>query len=369
MKKVVAVIGTRADGIKMCPVIAEILAREDIELKVCSTGQHGELLDEVLKSFGIEPHYDLGIMKKDQDLFDVTLSALSGMKQILSAEMPDCVLVHGDTTSSFCAALAAFYLHIPVYHVEAGLRTGDMTSPFPEEFNRRAIALMAEAHFAPTDRAMENLISENIPEENIFVTGNTVVDAMRTVRTDMPSRPLEYADNGWERVVLMTVHRRENCQGALEEIFSAVNQIVCEFPDVLFIYPVHPNPILRSEAERILGGCDRVVLCEPLGVVEFHDLIRRCYMVLTDSGGVQEEATAMGKPVLVARNTTERTEGIRSGNIRLVGVSRETVYRGVRELLVNPALHYAMSNGKNPYGDGKAAKRICNIVDKKLNIG
>ena len=363
VKNLIAVVGTRPDGIKMCPLIKELEGREGIKVTVCATGQHRDLLSDALDAFGIIPDYDLGIMREGQDLFDITSEVMLGMKEIFMSEKPDGVLVHGDTTSAFAAALAAFYLKIPVYHVEAGLRTYDMLSPYPEEFNRRAISLLAERHFAPTERSKANLISEGIDRNSISVTGNTVVDALRsTVGREYPKAETSPARG--ERVILLTSHRRENFGEAMRGIFSAVRRIAEERDNVKFIYPVHPNPAVREFAESMLGSCKGVCLRDPLGVGEFHKILASCYMVLTDSGGVQEEAAALGKPVLVLRNRTERAEGIESGGIRLAGTSEATVYRGVCRLLDDRALYYAMSVSKNPYGDGNASKRIADAVER-----
>ena len=360
-KKIIAVIGTRPDGIKMCPLIKEMRGRKDIEVTVCATGQHRDLLDDVLETFGIIPDYDLGIMREGQDLFDITTLVMGGMRDIFIAEKPDGVLVHGDTTSAFASALAAFYLKIPVFHVEAGLRTYDIYSPYPEEFNRRAIGAMAQKHFAPTERARDNLLSEGIDRRDVSVTGNTVIDALRTTVSGEYSRPCLRHARG-ERTILLTAHRRENCGDAMRGIFSAVRRVAKERADVKIIYPMHPNPAIRKVAEDMLGTCKNISLCEPLGVGDFHKILSNCYLVLTDSGGVQEEASALGKPVLVLRNTTERVEGIESGGIRLAGTSEMSVYRGITKLLDDGALYYAMSVAKNPYGDGNASKRIADIV-------
>ena len=363
VKNLIAVVGTRPDGIKMCPLIKELEGREGIKVTVCATGQHRDLLSDVLDTFGIVPDYDLGIMREGQDLFDITSEVMLGMKKIFTSDPPDGVLVHGDTTTAFASALAAFYLKIPVYHVEAGLRTYDMYSPYPEEFNRRAISLLADKHFAPTERAKGNLLSEGIDRGSVSVTGNTVVDALRsTVGTEYAKAEI-YPVRG-ERVILLTSHRRENFGEAMRGIFAAVRRIAEERGNVKIIYPVHPNPAVREFAESMLGDCRGVFLCAPLGVEEFHKILATCYLVLTDSGGVQEEAAALGKPVLVLRNTTERAEGVEAGGIRLVGTTETTVYRGVCRLLDDRALYYAMSVAKNPYGDGNASKRIADTVER-----
>ena len=362
-KKIMAVIGTRPDAIKMCPLIKELESREGYDIKVCATGQHRELLDDVLEYFSVKPHYDLDIMKKGQDLFGITSEVLLGMRAVLTEEHPHAILVHGDTTSAFAASLAAFYLRIPVYHVEAGLRTYDLGAPFPEEFNRRAIGMLAKHHFSPTDRSGENLIFEGVGEDRISITGNTVIDAMKkTVRSEYSHPLLSWVGDG--RLLLLTAHRRENHGSAMENIFSAVKRIAERFDDLKIIYPVHPNPAIGSIAEKIFNGCSKIRLCQPLSTIDFHNILARSYLVLTDSGGVQEEALALRKPVLVLRNTTERMEGIACGGSRLVGTKEETVYRSACDLLQNPALHYAMSVSNNPYGDGKASVRIADTVEK-----
>jgi len=362
-KKVMTIVGTRPDAIKMCPLINELKSRGDFEVVVCATGQHRELLTEALKVFSVDPDYDLKIMRNSQDLFDITQAVLSGMKDIMDREHPDVLLVHGDTTGAFAAALAAFYKKIPVCHVEAGLRTYDIDAPFPEEYNRRAIALVSSYHFAPTENARWNLISEGIDDYSVSVTGNTVIDALRNTVSDCYRHPeLEWARGS--RLILMTAHRRENQGRALENIFSAVRRIISEREDVKVIYPVHPNPLISELAADSLGACERIHLCPPLDAVAFHNILSACYFVLTDSGGIQEEAAALGKPVLVARNTTERQEGLLSGGMRLVGTSEGTVYRGLRELLDNRGLYYAMARAKNPYGDGNASRCISDIMRK-----
>lgn len=362
-KKIMAIVGTRPDAVKMCPLINELRKREELSVSVCSTGQHKELLASVLRIFDVTPDYDLDIMRDGQDLFDITLRVMEGLREIYERERPDTVLVHGDTTGSFAAALAAFYKKIPVCHVEAGLRTYDLTSPYPEEFNRRAISLMADYHFAPTDTAMENLLSEGVEDSKVSVTGNTVVDALSdTVRTDHYHPLLQWAEDS--RLILLTAHRRENLGEAMKNIFLAVRRVLDEYEDVKVVYPVHPNPAVRELAEKMLGGHERLRISEPLGVRDFHNLISASYLVLTDSGGVQEEAVSLGRPTLVIRNTTERQEGVLSGGIRLVGTGEETVYRGIRALLDSKALYYAMSRARSPFGKGDASCRIADIVEK-----
>ncbi|MBQ8849362.1 MAG: UDP-N-acetylglucosamine 2-epimerase (non-hydrolyzing) [Clostridia bacterium] len=362
-KKIMAVVGTRPDAVKMCPLINELRTREDISVSVCATGQHRELLSDVLDVFSVTPDYDLKIMRAGQDLFDITSGVMLGLRDIFARERPDAVLVHGDTTSAFAAALAAFYEKIPVCHVEAGLRTYDLTSPYPEEFNRRAIALMASHHFAPTETARQNLIFEGEADASVSVTGNTVVDALRdTVREEYEHPLLSWTKDS--RLILLTAHRRENQGEAMRNIFLAVRRILDEYADVKVIYPVHPSPAVTEAAKEVLGDHPRVRLSAPLGVGDFHNFLSRSYLVLTDSGGVQEEAASMGKPTLVIRNTTERQEGILSGGMRLIGTGEGSVYRGVRTLLDNRALYYAMSRAKSPFGDGGASERISDIMEK-----
>ena len=361
-KKIIAVVGTRPDAIKMCPLIAELREREGFEVRVCATGQHKELLSTALASFGVVPDYDMGIMSKGQGLFDITERVMTKMGELIERESPDYVMVHGDTASAFSAALAAFYKRVPVCHVEAGLRTYDLSSPFPEEFYRRAIALMASYHFAPTSVAGSNLLSEGIEEGRVFVTGNTVLDSLRFTEKENCSHPLiDFVQNS--RMILLTAHRRENQGEAMRSIFSAVLRILDEFPEVKVVYPVHPSPAVRAVAREMLGSHPRIALCEPLDVSLFHSLLSRCYIALTDSGGVQEEAVSLHKPVLVIRNTTERGEGVLSGGIRLIGTSEGSVYRGIRTLLESRSLYYAMTQTKNPFGDGRASQRIADHID------
>ena len=362
-KKIMAIVGTRPDAVKMCPLINELKKREDFSVVVCATGQHRELLSGVLDIFGVTPDYDLQIMQTEQDLFDITSRVMWGVKETLEAERPDAILVHGDTTSAFGAALAAFYKKIPICHVEAGLRTYDIKAPFPEEYNRRAIGLMAAYHFAPTESAEKNLISEGVDEFSVSVTGNTVIDALsKTVKTGYSHPDLEWAKGS--RLILLTVHRRESRGTAMRAIFSAVRKILEEYPDVKALYPIHPTPLISELAGEILGDCQRLRICKPLEVTDFHNFLSECYLALTDSGGIQEEAAALGKPALVVRNTTEREDGLMSGGIRLVGTTEGSVYRGIRELLENRALYYAMSHAKNPYGAGNASRNIADIMKR-----
>lgn len=358
-----AVVGTRPDAIKMCPLIKELKGREELSLCTVATGQHRELLSDALDDLGVTPNINLDIMTKGQDLFDITVNVLSRMRDLIERESPDVMLVHGDTTSSFASALSAFYKKIPVCHVEAGLRTYNMNAPYPEEYNRRAIALIATHHFAPTERAKQNLLCEGVDELSVSVTGNTVIDAVRETVTNGYKHPLlDWAEDS--KLILLTVHRRENQDGAIEEIFSAVSRILDEFTDVKVIYPVHPNPKIKEMAESFFKERERIKLCEPLRVSDFHNLLARSYLVLTDSGGIQEEAAALKKPLLVARNNTERREGIDAGCTRLVGTNRWSVYRGMRDLLENKAQYSAMSNAPNPYGDGNASKIIADIIEE-----
>lgn len=360
-KKVIAVVGTRPDAIKMCPLIIELRSREDIEVKVCATGQHRELLSSALDAFGVTPDVELRIMSEGQSLFDITDRLLLAFGELLDKESADYVMVHGDTASAFCAALAAFYKRVPICHIEAGLRTYDLSSPFPEEFYRRAIGLMATYHFAPTEAAGRNLICEGVDESRVFVTGNTVVDALG-ITSDTDGECSTYHVEGNGRLILLTAHRRENQGEAMRSIFSAVLRILDEFPDVRVVYPVHPSPAVRSIAREFFAQHPRVMLCEPLGVMDFHRLLSCCYLALTDSGGVQEEAASLRRPVLVIRNTTERQEGVASGGIRLVGTGEGSVYRGIRALLTDPSLYYAMTRAESPFGRSGASKRIADVV-------
>ena len=361
-KKILAVFGTRPEAIKMCPVIRELKKYEDLECRVCLTGQHRSMVRETLDLFGIIPDWDLAIMREGQDLFDVTRELLSGLRQVLDREHPALVLVHGDTTTAFASALAAFYLRIPVAHVEAGLRTYDLSAPFPEEWNRRAIGILAEHHFAPTERAGRNLIAEGIPRNRITVTGNTVIDALSwTVQSKYEHPDLEWG--GYGRLVLLTLHRRESLGAPMRTALRAIRRIAEEREDVRILCPMHPNPAVRAILREELAGCERVRLREPLDVVDFHNILSRCYLVLTDSGGIQEEAAALRKPLLVLRRTTERPEGLEAGCMRLIGTGEGSVFRGVEELLTNHALYSAMSHAPNPYGDGKASVRIAQRIE------
>ena len=363
MKKVMLVFGTRPEAIKMCPLVKELKGRQGIETLVCVTGQHRKMLDSVLEAFGVEPDYDLSIMKDRQTLFDVTINILDRIRQVLEKETPDLVLVHGDTSTTFVTALAAFYMQIPVGHVEAGLRTYNMYSPFPEEFNRQAVGIVAKYHFSPTELSRDNLLREGKDENTIFITGNTAIDALKTtVREDYTHPELEWAKGS--RLIMLTAHRRENLGEPMENMFRAIRRIIDEHPDTKAIYPIHMNPAVRETADKYLSGSDRIKIIEPLDVLDFHNFLSRCYMILTDSGGIQEEAPSLGKPVLVMRDTTERPEGIEAGTLRLVGTDEKTIYENFKELLENREAYDKMSKASNPYGDGYACKRIADIIEK-----
>jgi len=360
--RVMIVFGTRPEAIKMCPLVLELRRRPAFQVTVCVTGQHREMLAQVLDAFGVEPDINLGIMSAGQTLTDVTVRVLRRIAPVLENVGPDIVLVHGDTTTTFAASLAAFYKRIPVGHVEAGLRTYDLLSPYPEEYNREAVSLISGFNFAPTETARDNLIREGHDPETVFVTGNTVIDALRTtVKEDFSHPELTWAADS--RLVILTAHRRENLGEPMRHIFSAIRRVVDETPDVKVLYPIHLNPLVREAAASMLDGCDRIRLIEPLDVLDFHNLVARSYLVLTDSGGIQEEAPSLGKPVLVLRDTTERPEGVAAGTLRLAGTDRESIYREFRRLLTDPAAYDAMSGAKNPYGDGKASVRIADILE------
>jgi UDP-N-acetylglucosamine 2-epimerase (non-hydrolysing) len=362
MKKVMVIFGTRPEAIKMCPLVNELKSRPDIQTLVCVTGQHRSMLDQVLEAFGVVPDYDLSIMKENQTLFDITNAILLKIRAVLIKETPDIMLVHGDTTTSFVSALAGFYLQIPVGHVEAGLRTHNIYSPYPEEFNRQAVGIITRLHFAPTEKARENLVSEGKKPETIYVTGNTAIDALRTtVRKDYSHPELDWVGN--DRLLLITAHRRENLGEPMHRMFRAIRRIVEEFSDVKAIYPVHLNPAVRKAAEEELSDCDRIHLIEPQDVLDFHNFMARSYLILTDSGGIQEEAPSLGKPVLVMRDTTERPEGIAAGTLKLVGTSEELIYESCKTLLCDTAEYEKMSRAANPYGDGYACKRIADVLE------
>lgn len=365
MKKIMLVFGTRPEAIKMCPLVNELKKRIQLNIIVCVTGQHRQMLDPVLSAFGVNADYDLSVMKEKQNLFDVTMNILDKIKVVLDKEKPDIVLVHGDTSTTFTTALACFYLQIPVGHVEAGLRTYNIYSPYPEEFNRQAVGIIAKYHFAPTQMAKEHLLNEGKLSENIFVTGNTAIDALRTtVRKDYSHSDLEWAQGS--RLIMLTAHRRENLGEPLCHMFKAIKRIVNENHDIKIIYPIHMNPIVREAAKSILGDCNRVRIIEPLDVMDFHNFLAQSYLILTDSGGIQEEAPSLGKPVLVMRDTTERPEGIEAGTLKLVGTDEEIIYREFDRLLNDKKEYIRMSQASNPYGDGHACEQIADILVKDL---
>lgn len=361
MKKILVVFGTRPEAIKMCPLVKELKTRPEIETVVCVSGQHREMLHSVLKLFDILPDYDLDIMKTSQTLFEITSAVLLGMNRVFQEVQPDIVLVHGDTTTGYAAALAAFYAGIKIGHVEAGLRTYHMHSPFPEEFNRCSISLIADFHFAPTENAKQNLLKEGHPESSVFVTGNTGIDALRYTVSENYTHPLLEKTAG-SRLILLTAHRRENLGNPMKSMFRAIKRILDEFDDIQAIYPVHLNPAVRTAAYEIFGDCQRIFLTDPLDVLDFHNFLARSYLILTDSGGIQEEAPAFGKPVLVMRDTTERPEGVAAGTLKLVGTNEENIYRAFRQLLEDESAYQAMAKAKNPYGDGFASRRIADIL-------
>ena len=361
-KKVLLVFGTRPEAIKMCPLIKELKSRPDeFEVRVCVTGQHREMLDQVLGTFGVTPDYDLAIMKPGQTLFDVTCDVLLGMRAVLEEDEPDVVLVHGDTTTSFSAALACYYLQIPVGHVEAGLRTQNIYSPWPEEFNRQAVDIVANYYFAPTEASKRNLLNEGKSEGRIWVTGNTGIDALRTTICDGYSCPdLDWAEDS--RLILITAHRRENLGEPMRRMFRAIRHVMEEHPDTKAIYPIHMNPLVRKAACEELGDFDRLRIIDPLEVLDFHNFMAASYLILTDSGGIQEEAPSLGKPVLVMRDTTERPEGEKAGTLKLVGTEEDVIYREFSRLLSDGAEYDAMSKASNPYGDGFASARIADVL-------
>ena len=360
-KKVMLVFGTRPEAIKMCPLVNELKTRDNADVVVCVTGQHRQMLDQVLEVFGVVPDYDLSIMKEKQNLFDITTNILNRIKAVLEEVNPDVVLVHGDTSTTFVTALACFYLHIPVGHVEAGLRTYDIDSPYPEEFNRQAVSIISRYNFAPTEMSRQNLLKEGKKPETIYVTGNTAIDALKTtVRADYSHPELDWAADS--RLIIITAHRRENLGEPMHHMFRAIRRIMDENPDVKAIYPIHMNPVVRQAAEQELGGCDRIHIIEPLDVLDFHNFLAKSYLILTDSGGIQEEAPSLGKPVLVMRDTTERPEGIAAGTLKLVGTDEEVIYREFDRLLTDENAYREMSVASNPYGDGHACERIADYL-------
>ena len=366
LKKIMVVFGTRPEAIKMCPLVNELKKNADsFRTVVCVTGQHREMLDQVLRAFHVVPEYDLAIMKPRQDLFSITEDILLSIRDVLLREKPDLVLVHGDTSTTFVTALACFYLQIPVGHVEAGLRTYNLASPYPEEFNRQAVSIISKFNFAPTEKARQNLLREGKNEETIFVTGNTAIDALKTtVRKEYTHPELEWTEGS--RFILLTAHRRENLGEPMHHMFRAIRRVMDEHQDLKVIYPIHMNPLVRETADEVFNGEDRIHLIEPLDVLDFHNFLARCEIVLTDSGGIQEEAPSLGKPVLVMRDTTERPEGIAAGTLKLVGTDEETIYEAFSRLLTDREEYEAMSRASNPYGDGHACERIVRILRSNL---
>ena len=367
MIKVMSIFGTRPEAIKMAPLIKELERRNEIESIVCVTAQHRQMLDQVLETFMIKPNYDLDIMKQGQTLSEITSRVLHGLETVIKEVKPNIILVHGDTSTTFAGALAAFYNQVVIGHVEAGLRTNDKYSPYPEEMNRQMVDCMADMYFAPTNLSRQNLLDENIDENKIFVTGNTAIDAMSTTVKENYTHP----ELAWikedERLILVTAHRRENLGEPMKHIFKAIRRIVDEFADVKVLYPIHMNPKVRETAHEIFDGCDRIKLIEPLEVFDFHNFQNKSYMIMSDSGGVQEEAPSLGKPVLVLRDTTERPEGIDAGTLKLVGTNEENIYLEAKTLLTNKEVYEKMSKASNPYGDGHASERIADAIIKYFN--
>lgn len=364
MKKIMLVFGTRPEAIKMCPLVNELKKRENLETVVCVTGQHRQMLDQVLKTFNVVPDYDLSIMKRGQTLFDITSGILEKIKRVLEHVKPDVVLVHGDTSTTFVTALACFYLQIPVGHVEAGLRTYNIYSPYPEEFNRQAVGIIAQYNFAPTQMAADNLIKEGKNPSKIYITGNTVIDAMQhTVKDDYTHPELEWV--GDDKLIFITAHRRENLGEPMHNMFRAIRRVLNEHPDCKAVYPIHMNPVVRKVADEELGECNQIHIIEPIEVFDCHNFEARCHLCLTDSGGIQEEVPSYGRPVLVMRDTTERPEGVSAGTLRLVGTDEETIYKNFTDLLDNQEAYDTMAKACNPYGDGKACKRIADILEGK----
>lgn len=361
MLKIMLVFGTRPEAIKMCPLVNELKKEKTIETIVCVTGQHRQMLDQVLEAFHVVPDYDLSIMKQQQTLFDVTTNILEKIKNVLKKENPNIVLVHGDTSTTFVTALACFYMKIAVGHVEAGLRTYNIYSPYPEEFNRQAVSIISKYNFAPTMMAKENLIKEGKSEETIYITGNTAIDALKTtVKQNYYNEHLEWAKDS--KLILLTAHRRENIGEPMGNMFRAIKRIVDEHNDVKVIYPIHMNPVVRSIAYEVFGNNEKIRIIEPLDVIDFHNFMARCYLILTDSGGIQEEAPSLGKPVLVMRDTTERPEGILAGTLKLVGTTEEVIYTEFKKLIMDQDYYDKMAYASNPYGDGFACRRIVDIL-------
>lgn len=364
MKKVMLVFGTRPEAIKMCPLVKELKTRKTIQTIVCVTGQHRQMLDQVLDIFNVIPDYDLSIMKQGQTLFDITTTILEKIKTVLEEVKPDLVLVHGDTSTAFVTALACFYLQIPIGHVEAGLRTYNLESPYPEEFNRQAISIVSKYNFAPTRLAKSNLVNEGKDKSKIYITGNTVIDAMRHTVIENYSHPeIEWVKDS--RMILITAHRRENLGEPMRHMFRAIRKVLEEHDDVKAIYPIHMNPVVREIANQELSGCDKIHIIEPIDVFDCHNFEARCYLCLTDSGGIQEECPSYGRPVLVMRDTTERPEGLEAGTLKLVGTDEKTIYDWFTKLLDDEEEYRKMSNAVNPYGDGHACERIADIIEGK----
>lgn len=364
IKKVMLVFGTRPEAIKICPLILELKKRDSIQTVVCVTAQHRQMLDQVLTTFSVVPDYDLNIMKDRQTLFDITTCVLNRIKEVLEKESPDVVLVHGDTSTTFATALACFYLQIPVGHVEAGLRTYNIFSPYPEEFNREAVSIVSQYNFAPTPLSKSNLLHEGRNPSTIYITGNTVIDAMQhTVREDYTHPELDWV--GKDKLIFITAHRRENLGEPMHHMFRAIRRVLDEHPDCKAVYPIHMNPVVRESAEKELGGCDTIHIIEPIDVFDCHNFEARSYLCLTDSGGIQEECPSYGVPVLVMRETTERPEGVDAGTLKLVGTDEEMIYRAFKLLLENKEEYEKMSKACNPYGDGKACIRIADILEVK----
>lgn len=355
------VFGTRPEAIKMCPLVKQLKKEECFQTIVCVTGQHREMLKQVLDVFSILPDYDLKIMQTGQTLYEITEGVLKGMNEVLNKEHPDLVLVHGDTTTSFVSALSAFYQHIPVGHVEAGLRTYNLDAPYPEEFNRQCVGILAEYHFAPTIAAKDNLIKEGRRRDKIYVTGNTVIDALQTtVVSDYHHDILDWAVDS--RLIILTAHRRENLGKPLYDIFYGIKDVLNEIEDIKIVYPIHPNPKVREVAYEVFGSHERIRIVDPLDVLDFHNIMSRSYLILTDSGGIQEEAPALGKPVLVLRNTTERHEGVAAGTLKLVGTNQDAITKELKKLLTDNTSYQKMSKAVNPYGDGTACEKIVEIL-------
>lgn len=365
--KVMIVFGTRPEAIKMAPLVKELESRKEIESIVCVTAQHRQMLDQVLDTFNINPDYDLNIMKQGQTLVDITTRALQSLDAVIKKIKPDIVLVHGDTTTTLVGSLAAFYNKVAVGHVEAGLRTYDKYSPYPEEINRQVTGVIADMHFAPTENSKKNLLKESKKEDTIYVTGNTAIDALKTtVKENYTHEVIEKLGN--DKMILLTAHRRENLGENMKSMFKAIKRIVDEFEDIQVVYPIHLNPLVRDTANEIFGVCEKIHLIEPLEVLDFHNFLNKSYIIMTDSGGIQEEAPSLGKPVLVLRDTTERPEGIDAGTLKLAGVEEETIYNMTKELLTNQSVYDSMSKACNPYGDGNASKHIVDAIIDKFKI-